>query len=53
MGEYAERFEHIAQHFQAAGFAVHLVDLRGFGYSGGARGCSKVEEMEMDLASLV
>jgi len=30
----------VADFFASKGFEVHLIDLRGFGYSGGARGCA-------------
>lgn len=42
-GEYSGRFLDIGEHFAKAGFVVHLIDLRGFGYSGGARGCSTID----------
>ena len=30
-----------------------MVDLRGFGYSGGARGCAEVRELENDVIFLL
>lgn len=48
-GEHSGRFLHVfyiyyiyqlADFYAKGGFEVHLLDLRGFGYSGGARGCA-------------
>ena len=39
-GEHSARFKHIGQYFVSKNYQVLLIDLRGFGYSGGARGCS-------------
>lgn len=30
-----------------------LIDLRGFGYSGGARGCAEIEQLQRDLITLI
>jgi alpha-beta hydrolase superfamily lysophospholipase len=38
--EYSGRYKHIADFFVAKKYEVLLIDLRGFGYSGGARGCA-------------
>lgn len=32
---------------------MHLLDLRGFGYSGGARGTAVVEQLLMDVGVLI
>lgn len=34
-------------------FEVLLVDMRGFGYSGGPRGCSEVEDLQRDVIAVV
>lgn len=41
MGEHGGRYLHLASHLAEQGFACYLVDLRGFGQSGGKRGCLK------------
>lgn len=51
--EYSGRYKHIAEHFVAKKFDVLLVDLRGFGYSGGARGCAEAEQLERDIITLI
>ncbi len=38
LGEYSDRYEHVAQYFVARKFAVYALDLRGHGRSGGQRG---------------
>lgn len=30
-----------------------LVDMRGFGYSGGPRGCSEVEDLHRDVLAVI
>ncbi len=37
LGEHSGRYEHVGDHFAAAGVAVRSFDLRGFGRSGGRR----------------
>lgn len=37
-GEYSGRFLDFSEFFVQKGYVVHLIDLRGFGFSGGARG---------------
>lgn len=37
VAEHKGRYAHVAAHFAAAGFAVHLHDHRGHGHSGGTR----------------
>lgn len=34
-------------------YEVLLVDLRGFGYSGGARGCAETEQLQRDIITLI
>jgi alpha-beta hydrolase superfamily lysophospholipase len=52
-GEHMGRFFDLAEHFVKKGFVVHLIDLRGFGHSGGARACATVQEMHMDIDVLL
>ncbi|EGR30944.1 hypothetical protein IMG5_120760, partial [Ichthyophthirius multifiliis] len=52
-GEHSGRFLHIADRFAKVGFVVQLVDLRGFGYSGGPRGASTIEELHQDICTLL
>jgi len=44
-GEHSGRFLHLADYFAKNNLVVHLIDLRGFGYSGGPRGTSTIEEL--------
>ena len=48
-GEHSTRFKSVADFFACRNFEVLTVDLRGFGYSGGARGCAEVRELENDV----
>lgn len=48
-GEHSSRFLDFAECFVQEGYIVHLIDLRGYGYSGGARGVSMMEEMMKDI----
>ena len=43
----------IADAFAISGIAVYLIDLRGFGYSGGARGTATVDLMHQDIEILL
>lgn len=52
-GEHSGRFYEIARFFAAHDYEVLLIDLTGFGYSGGPRGCSTVEMMENDVITLL
>ncbi|KRX08668.1 hypothetical protein PPERSA_07480 [Pseudocohnilembus persalinus] len=52
-GEHSGRFLSIADYFAKNGFEVHLIDLRGFGYSGGARGASELEKLHMDVETMI
>ena len=51
--EYSGRYMHIAEFFVNKKYEVLLVDLRGFGYSGGARGCAEVDELQKDIITLI
>ena len=44
-GEHSTRFKSVADFFAKNQFEVLMVDLRGFGFSGGARGCAEVREL--------
>ncbi|CAK83537.1 unnamed protein product (macronuclear) [Paramecium tetraurelia] len=52
-GEHQGRFLHIADMFAKLNYAVHLIDLRGFGYSGGPRGSQTLKELHMDIEVLL
>ena len=52
-GEHSGRFLDIAETFVNESFVVHLIDLRGFGYSGGPRGCSTIAELHSDIEVLL
>lgn len=43
----------MADYFARNGYIVHLGDLRGFGYSGGARGASDLEKLHMDVETMI
>ena len=43
----------MADHFVREGFVVHLIDLRGFGFSGGTHGVAKIEELHDDIKLLL
>jgi hypothetical protein len=47
------KFIDLGIHFAYMGFVVHLVDLRGFGYSGGLRFNSSMQELHKDLVDLL
>lgn len=51
--EYSGRYKHIAEFFVNLNYEALLIDLRGFGYSGGARGCSEIDQLEKDLITLI
>ncbi len=53
LGEHSGRYEHVAQRFTDAGFAVFALDMRGHGHSGGARGDLTVDAAVRDIADLV
>jgi acylglycerol lipase len=48
--EYLGRYEHLAEFFTGNGYAVHGIDLRGHGHSGGHR--SYVDRFELYLKDL-
>ena len=49
-GEYASKYGHVAQAFNAGGYAVHANNLRGHGRSGGPRGhAPRYEALLSDL----
>ena len=51
MGEHGGRYTAFAEHLASAGIASYLPDLRGFGQSGGKRGClRKFSDYFSDLA---
>lgn len=52
-GEHSTRFKSIADFFARNQFEVLMVDLRGFGFSGGARGCAEVRELENDVIHML
>jgi alpha-beta hydrolase superfamily lysophospholipase len=53
-GEHIQRYDHVAQALNAAGFAVRGIDLRGHGQSGGARGfCDRFGQYLDDLHLLI
>ena len=43
----------MAEFFCNKGLEVHLIDLRGFGYSGGARSCGLTWELMKDVGTLI
>ena len=54
IGEYAGRFQRVAEYFNRAGIAVVSMDLRGHGRSEGKRGhCAPREEILKDIDSLI
>jgi len=52
-GEHSGRFLDVAEYFVNQGIVVHLLDLRGFGFSGGTRASSSVEELHKDIEVLL
>ena len=53
LGEHSGRYEHVAQRFTDAGYAVFAMDQRGHGNSGGTRGDVTVDQSVSDIAELV
>lgn len=45
LGEHSTRFKLIADFYARNDFEVLMVDLRGFGFSGGVRGCGEIREL--------
>jgi acylglycerol lipase len=52
-GEHSGRFYEIAKFFASNNYEALLIDLTGFGYSGGPRGCSTTEMMINDVITLL
>ena len=52
-GEHSGRFHEIAKYFACHDYEALLIDLTGFGYSGGPRGCTTVEMMVNDVITLL
>lgn len=50
---HSARFFELGMRFAEAKCTVHMIDFSGFGYSGGPRGNSTIEELHQDLACLV
>lgn len=46
-------FLQFADYFAKRGFLVHIIDLSGFGYSGGRKCSSTLEELHQDIESLL
>eukprot|EP01017_Pseudomicrothorax_dubius_P030013 TRINITY_DN3698_c0_g1_i1.p1 TRINITY_DN3698_c0_g1~~TRINITY_DN3698_c0_g1_i1.p1 ORF type:complete len:386 (-),score=48.37 TRINITY_DN3698_c0_g1_i1:185-1342(-) len=51
--EHSTRYLNLAAKFALEGLDVHLIDLRGFGYSGGARANGSLEEFHKDVLTLL
>ena len=51
--EHSGRYLHVAEALVLAGLEVHFLDLRGFGYSGGARASCPVDQLHKDVHSLL
>jgi len=52
-GEHSGRFLDMAESFVKQGFVVHLIDLRGFGHSGGPRANGTIAELHADVDILL
>lgn len=52
LGEHSSRYHHMADYFNAAGFAMAGFDLRGHGKSGGRRGHTPSYDMLMEDISI-
>lgn len=53
MGEHGGRYKEFAEHLASKGFSCYLPDLRGFGASGGKRGCLRhFEDYFRDLSGV-
>lgn len=44
-GDYSGRYLHLAEALVLQGMEVNMLDLRGFGYSGGPRACSPIYQL--------
>jgi len=49
-GEHGGRFKNVAEYLSQNGYTIHVIDLRGHGYSGGPRADGKMAWMLRDLA---
>lgn len=47
--EHSGKFINVAIHFALEGFEVHMIDLRSYGYSGGARAGHNLIEFQRDI----
>lgn len=47
------KFLELGMKFAEKGFLVHLIDMRGFGYSGGLRFNSTMEILHKDLLTVI
>ena len=45
LGEHAGRYFGLAKNIADQGYLVHMIDLSGFGASGGGRGLSSFEDL--------
>ncbi|CAD8182183.1 unnamed protein product [Paramecium pentaurelia] len=52
-GEHSGNFKQLTDCFLLNNFKVHLYDQRGFGFSGGIRSKSTIEEMHMDFETIL
>ncbi|CAD8171041.1 unnamed protein product [Paramecium octaurelia] len=52
-GEHSGNYQQLTDSFLFNNFKVYLYDQRGFGYSGGIRGQATVEQMHMDLDTVL
>eukprot|EP00123_Amoebidium_parasiticum_P013929 comp22228_c0_seq1/m.32771 comp22228_c0_seq1/g.32771 ORF comp22228_c0_seq1/g.32771 comp22228_c0_seq1/m.32771 type:complete len:470 (-) comp22228_c0_seq1:16-1425(-) len=52
-GEHSDRFTHVCESFVELDVAVHTVDLRGHGYSGGGRADGQFEDILKDIGVLL
>lgn len=51
--EHSGRYLHVAEQLVLQGVEVHLVDLRGFGYSGGPRASCHIHHLHQDIYTLL
>jgi acylglycerol lipase len=53
LGEHSGRYAHVAETYNAAGYAVIAFDTRGHGRSPGGRGCTPFDPTMDDIAALI